>query len=145
MYCLNGQGGPPQLVVALVFINIEFVSKQVRKYRYLDIFTWSPKKEQKHRKKHKKHTKIKGLLTYNLTPRGWEEGWKFHKKREFMWENVRGLKCPQKCEIIEQPKKSNNFFNEIDRNIDIFRYIDIFMVISILILKYRKLSVYRYF
>ena len=28
--------------------------------------------------------------------------------------------APKKCEIIEQPKKSNNFFNEIDRNIDVF-------------------------
>ena len=59
-----------------------------------------------------------------------------------MWEV---WNAPKKCEIIEQPKKSNNFFNESDQNIDIFRYFNIFMEISILLLKYKKVSIYRFF
>ena len=42
-------------------------------------------------------------------------------------------------------KKKHIFFHKVSRNIVQTRYIDILIGISKLILKYRKLSIYRYF
>ena len=64
-----------------IFVNIDIVSKQIRKYRYFDIK--KPRKNSKKTQKNKKHIKNTkgGLLNYDFTARGEGEGGPY-KKRE---------------------------------------------------------------
>ena len=69
---------------------------------------------------------------------------KYYKKREVRWEYGRGVWKAHKVDFIwitPNRKNKNNFFNEVNRNLDQTRYIDILMEISILTWNIEKIDI----